>query len=241
MTKLLIGLVLMATSITGAQATDFGVLGNTWPIIEQDIRAMMVESAARTDWSDTKDAVKASAETYAARLPKRKLPVADRTQTVWMDPSIEIKSDIQAPVTQTSGALAWQTLLPKGTRVNPLATVHPVTAMFLFDGSDPDQLKLVQQVLSREPNRIVPVEAGAGDLKKSTEALQRAVFYASDAMVERFNVKYLPTLIYAGTDEHRLYMGLSSFAAPYVATDVLMSWTDLNYKANVPETGSDAK
>lgn len=222
-----------------AGAKDLGVQGNTWPIVEQDIRQMMVESAARTDWSQTQEEVKRSAETYLDRLPKRRLPLAPRTQTYWMDPSIQLSSDIQAPVTQPNGTIVWQVIAAKGTRVNPLHQFRPVTGMFLFDGSDEAQVKLAQRVLAREPNRIVFVEAGSGNLNTSSETLARPVFHASDAMLSRFKVQYLPSFIYPGTGANADYVGVTSYAAPYKENEVLLSWPDLGFKPG-PSAGKGA-
>ncbi len=224
--------IFLLIACLSVQAKDLGVQGNTWPIVEQDIRQLMVEQAAKTDWSEAQEGVKRAAESYLDRLPKRRLPLVDKTQTSWMDPSIELSSDIQAPVKQPDGTIVWQVLAAKGTRVNPLHQTRPVTAMFLFDGSDEAQLRLAQRLIAREPNRLVFVEAGEGSLKQSSEALSRAVFHASDAMLARFQVKYLPTLIYPGTGSNADYIGVTSYAAPYTENEVLMSWPDLGFRPN---------
>lgn len=235
MKKTILALGLLSLAAT-ASAKDYGVQGNVWEIIEPDIRQQIVESAAQADWSKAQDDLKESANTYLSRLPKRQLPVAERTQTVWLDPSIILTSDIQAPAKQPDGTYAWQVLHAKGTRVNPLEQYRPVTAMLFFDGSQPEQLELVRAVLAQEPNRIVPVEAGAGDLKGINQSLQRSVFYANDAMVNRFQVSYLPSLVYPGEGEHRLHLGITSFGLPFQAAQVLTSWPALR-----PVTATNAK
>lgn len=201
---------------------------------------MMVESAAKTDWSQAKEDVKRSAETYLDRLPKRRLPLVEKTQTYWMDPSIQLSSDIQAPVKQADGSIVWQVLAARGTKVNPLHQFRPVTGMFLFDGSDEEQLKLAQRLLAREPNRLVFVEAGSGSLNTSSGVLARPVFHASDAVLNRFKVQYLPTFIYPGSGAQADYIGVTSFAAPYNENEVLMSWPDLGFKPG-PRTSLGAK
>lgn len=225
--KQLLTAFLLAGMAVSAGAKDFGVQGNIWPIVETDIRQLIVESAGQVDWSKAQDEIKDSAKTYLSRLPKRQLPVADRTATVWFDPSIVLTSDIQAPVKQADGSYAWQVLFPKGTSVNPLAQYRPVTAMFFFDGAQEDQVELVRAVLAKEPNRIVPIEAGAGDLKQTNQRLKRSVFYANDAMLNRFQVKNLPSLVFAGEGAHQLHLGITSFALPFNAEQVLSAWPAL--------------
>lgn len=207
-----------------AYAKDYGVQGNTWPIIEIDVRKLMVESASRVDWTKVQDHLKDSGKNYVEDLPKRHLSVIGETKTTWYDPSITLSSDIRAPVEQASGQYKWQVLYPAGTKVNPLTKFRPLTAMLLFDGSNAHQLELVKEVLKLEPNRIVPVEAGAGDLGKEAKELGRPVFYASDTMMTKYPVKYLPSLMYAGNGAHSLYIGVTAFAEPFNANLVLSTW-----------------
>lgn len=234
----LLALTLALTALP-AIAKDHGVQGNTWPIVEQDIRQMLVESASKADWSKVQGQLKDSAENFLEKLPKRQLPLADKTQTEWFDPSIVLTSDIQVPVKQANGTYIWQVMYPKGTRVNPFEKYRPVTAMLFFDGSQEEQLKFVQEVLAKEPNRIVPVEAGAGNLKEMNETLKRPVFHANDAMINRFQVKYLPALAYPGEGEHRLYLGVTSFGPPFKAQEAIAAWPALAPSA--PSTAKKAQ
>ncbi len=227
MHKPLFALLLALCSLT-ASSKDLGVQGNTWPIVERDMRQLMMESAMKTDWTAANNKLKDNAQTYLSRLPKRKLPKVDATRTDWMDPSIELKTDIQTPYKKEDGSLAWKVLAPKGTRVNPMTQHRPVVAMFMFDGSDEEQVKLLRSVLALEPDRIMPVEAGAGDLKTVSDLLQRPIFYANDAIISRFQVRYLPALVYPGYGQYELYMGITSFAVPASkGEDVIASWPDL--------------
>lgn len=228
---LIVGVLAFSAAVS---AKDMGVQGNAWPIIELDVRQMMVESAAKTDWTKAQDAVKESAREYIDRLPKRQLPISEKTVTAWMDPSVEMPQDIQAPIEQPNGMLAWQVIIPKGTRVNPLHQFRPVTAMFFFDGADERQFKLVQEVFSKEKERITFVESGAGSLKVSSEALGVPVFHANDALISRFQVKYLPSMVYPGTGKHSDYLGVTSYGLPFNAIEVLKTWADLGYTAEAP-------
>lgn len=217
----------LAVAAGSAASKDFGVQGTIWPIVETDIRQLMVASASEADWGKAQTELKKSAENYLDNLSKRYLPVANTTATVWIDPSIVLTSDVQAPVEGPDGKLAWRTLHKKGAKANPLEAYRPTTAMLFFDGSKPEQLELVREVLRREPNRIVPVEAGAGNIGDTNRALKRAVYYANDAMVTRFQVQYLPSLLYAGTGPRRLYLGLTSFAIPFNPAEVISAWPEL--------------
>jgi len=214
-------------SVATVSAKDLGVHGATFPILERDIRQAMIEQAAQVEWDKVQEDVRESGRVYLDNLPKRRLPTAAQDQVVWLDPSIELGSDIQVPVKQPDGTFSWQVLASKGTRVNPLETTRPVTALLFFDGSDPDQFAAVQEVLRREPLRVVPVEAGQGSVRTGTETFARPVFHANDAMVARFQVRYLPSIVFPGTGDRSLFLGIASFAAPYVPAEILAAWPEL--------------
>lgn len=216
-----LGLTAVTSSVT---ADDLGVQGNVWTIVEIDVRQLLVASAARADWSKAQDQLKNSAKNYLANLPKRTMPIVDKTQTVWFDPSIVLSSDIQAPVQQLDGTYRWQILFAKGTKVNPLSSSRPATAMLFFDGADPAQLSFVKQLLEKESLRIVPIESGAGNIGDTNEYLNRTVYHANEAMINRFQVKYLPTLVYPGEGPNSLALGISSFSLPFNADAALSLW-----------------
>jgi len=234
--KLVFGFALLIAA-SAPFAKDYGVQGNLWPITEVDVRQLIIGQAANVDWSKPQAQLKESAKNYLENLPKRRLPLAETTETTWFDPSIVLTSDIQVPVKQPDGSYVWTLMYPKGTRVNPLEKYRPVTAMLFFDGSQEDQVKMVQEVLLKEPNRIIVVEAGGGDLKALNETLKRPVFYGHDALINRFQVKYLPTLVYAGEGAEQNYLGITSFAAPFDANQVVQSWPALRPTPSSTPTG----
>lgn len=221
--------LVIALACSGASAVDLGVQGNVWTIVERDIRQMMVEDAAGVDWSGVQDQVKESAKTYLDRLPKRQLPRVESTYTAWVDPSIELTEDIQVPVEQADGSYAWQVLAAKGTRVNPLHTARPVIAMFFYDGADPEQLEFMKALAQREPNRIMMVETGSGSVKDASDAVSLPVYHANDAMLSRFQIRYLPSLLYPGTGEKSDYLGVTTYGAPYKVEEVLSTWEDFGF------------
>lgn len=216
-------LVLLCTSCL-ANAKDLGVQGNLWPITEVDIRQLLLESASRTDWDAVNKLAVDSAKNYLGNLPKRTLTEPPETSVTYFDPSLVLTSDIQAPVKQADGKIEWQLLAAKGSKVNPLDTYRPATAFFLFDGSKQEQLDLLKDVLAAGNDRIVPVEAGAGDLKELGDTFKRPIFHANDAFINRFQVRYLPTLVFPGEGTNSRSIGVAAFAQPFSAPAVIASW-----------------
>ncbi|EEF25409.1 conserved hypothetical protein [Ricinus communis] len=226
MKKLLLALALTGAAVL-AYAKDYGVQANVWPITEIDIRRLLLESAARVDWSKVNSEAQESGRQYLSNLSKRQLPTIDHSAVSYFDPSIVLTSDIQAPVKQADGTYQWQVLYPKGTKVNPLDTARPVTAFLMFDGSQPEQVALVKKVLARSGDRIEAVEAGSGDLSQLGDSFTQTVYHADDAMIARFQVNYLPSLVFPGTGANSRSIGVAAFGAPFSADEVLQSWSDL--------------
>lgn len=244
MTRLLVratAAALLATMCQVAPSKDLGVQGNVWPIIEVDIRQLMLEDAAKANWSKVQEEVQDKAKSYLDRLPKRHLPNVDVTKTEWFDPSIELQSDIQAPVRLQDGSFAWQVLARKGTRVNPLHKIRPTQALFFYDGGSDEQLKLVKKLAVKEPERLMFIEAGTGSVKDVSESLNLPIYHANDAMLQRFQVVYLPSMVYPGAGEKGDYLGVTAFAFPYNLEEVLLTWEDFNYKPTEPSNSKQEK
>lgn len=220
----LVATLLSSLFVLPAHAKDLGVQGNTWPIVEIDFRQLMLESAAKVDMNKVQDDLKASTERFFDNLPRRILPSAEKTTTRYIDPSITLTSDIQAPVANASGDYQWTTLYAKGTKVNPLEKFRPLTAMLYFDGTSEEQLKFVREALAANPMRIVPVETAGANVKTLSKSFNRPIFFANDGMMARFRVTQLPALLYPGSGEYANYLGLTAFAAPYKVSELEAVW-----------------
>jgi conjugal transfer pilus assembly protein TraW len=219
-------LVAMAAALGALSASgkDLGVQGQLFPINEIDVRQLMLESAARADWDQVRDEVKDSANKFFDSLPKRSLPSPDKTHTRYIDPSISTGSDIMVPAENAAGDYQWTVMYPKGTRINPLDTYRPLTAMLFFDGHSEAQLRFVREALAANPMRIVPVETAGANVKDISKAFKRPIFYASDAMMARFKVTQLPALLYPATGDFGKYLGLTAFGTPYRQAELESVW-----------------
>lgn len=224
LTKALVCSVLALTATLPVYAKDYGVQGQLYTVIERDFRQLLLESASRADWGKVQKEAKDSAENFLERLPQRYLPEASKTATRWIDPSVTLSEDIKAPVKNAAGLYEWRVLYPKGTRVNPMERLRPGTAFLLFDGSRPEQLEFIRQVLAREPDRFIPVEAGAGKIPELNALLKRPVFHANEAMIARFGVRELPSLVHPGSGTNAFYIGVTSFGPPLNPQAALSLW-----------------
>ena len=218
---------LTLTLSTAASAKDFGVQGTVWNILEQDMREYVVIAASKTDWNAVNEQLTDRTKDFPNTLPKRVWPAVGATSTVWMDPSIELTEDIQAPVKGPDGKLQWQVMIPKGTKVNPLEKMRPASALLFFDGADPAQLELARQALEAFPGKVQPIEAGRGNVIESNEVLKVPVYHAADQVINRFQVRGVPSLVYPGLGDRALYLGNTVFVAPFSPQALRHVWPEL--------------
>lgn len=213
-------------------ATDLGTQGQIWPIIEKDIREDLVLSASEVDWKAKQEELKENAKGYVDRLPKRNFPLASENKITYIDPSIVLSSDIQAPVEQADGTFKWQVLAKKGTKVNPLQTNRPVTAFLFFNGGDEDQVNLLKAIAKLNPYQVVFVEAGTGSVKVTSELLERPIFHANDVLISKFAIQALPSLVFPGDEPYRDYIAVKQLAKPFSPEYVLNSWSSTRIEKN---------
>lgn len=207
--------IVAAAGTLSVSAKDFGVQANVWKIEERDMRESVMESASRVDWGKVNQDLRSSGERFIDTLPTRSLPVAQKTQVVWKDQTFTLDSAIRAPLKQADGSWKWGELYPKGHKYNPLMEQVPLTAMLFIDSSQEDQLELAKAFLRVEPYRIQIVEAGRGNVTQGAKSIGRPLFYANDQLIERFEIKRVPSLLFANQKIRRGSLGLLEFARPF--------------------------
>jgi conjugal transfer pilus assembly protein TraW len=210
-----------------AQGVDLGVQGSTWPIIEVDIRELLVQSAARVDWGSVREEVSRSASRYLDNLPRRVTSTVSQTHTRWLDPSFSLDQDIRAPVQDGHGEWHWQVLYQKGMHFNPLSVQRPHNAMFFFDGSVPDQVTVAAQLVSRHPAQLMLVEASGINPEPIAKKLHTPIYTTTAGLAKRFQIQATPALLFPGDGPQVLLLGLTEFAPPYSAKQVEQAWSVL--------------
>lgn len=220
-------LALTALSIScNAAAVDLGVQGTIYPIAERDIREMLLESAAKVDWGQVQSGMVKRAETFGERLTPFTVGVARQTETLFSDPSIETTEDIYGPVKRANGSYAWDVIIPKGTKKNPLESTTWTQNLFLFNPNDPEQLELAKEVMDRFGLRVMPVLT-RGNPQALGKEFNRPIFYANQALMDRFNIKSVPAMLGVGKDQYKNLVAVTYFSKPFDKELVLQSWFGL--------------
>lgn len=218
--------LILAGFSVNALAKDLGVQGTIYPIVERDIREILLESAAKVDWDKIQKGMVKRAETFGERLTPFTVGVAKQTETLFSDPSIETTEDIYGPVRRPNGSYAWDVIIPKGTKKNPLESTIWSQNLFLFNPNDPEQLELAKEVMDRFGLRVMPVLT-RGNPQALGKEFNRPIFYANQALMERFSLKSVPAMIGVGKDQYKNLVAVTYFSKPFDKDLVLESWFGL--------------
>jgi len=211
---LVIGSLFIFSSVSVAK--DLGVFGRLYEIKEIDMRILIAKQLEEGAVKKVQDEVVKSTEDFYENLTDYGLRQSSITTTKWVDLTIEVNRDIQAPQKLANGSWQNKLLVAKGTRVNPLDHVRPAQNMLFFSGDSKLQVDFAIDALKKKPYNLILVMT-AGNPSKFSERIKAHVYYANDALLKKFHVKYVPSLVGTGKDEHQGLLAVTRFRLP--ATD----------------------
>lgn len=207
-----------------AGAVNLGVQGTVWPIIEIDMRTLIMQQVAQANWKGVQKQLKTSAQNYFHDLPKRTVTETNSTVTTWYDPSFTLKNDIWAPQKNAAGNYKWVILYHKGKKVNPLAYERPTNAMLFFNGRSKAQVAFVTKAIEKFPTKLMLVEATGMDPQPIALKVHAPVYTETPEMTQRFDLSRTPSLLYPGSGVHRMYLGYTTYAAPFSIKALQETW-----------------
>lgn len=113
------GAALSTNAIASDQ--DLGVLGPTWKIVEPDMRLAIVAEAHGVDWDAINERMTGQAQNHTQDIPDWFVPVAEHTETNFIDPSYTLGEDIEALKRQPDGSYQWGSFMRPVPRSTPRA------------------------------------------------------------------------------------------------------------------------
>ena len=192
------------------------MLGPTWEIVEPDMRLAIVAEAHGVDWDSVNEHLAGQAQNHTRDIPDWFVPIAEHTETHFVDPSYTLGEDIEALKRQPDGTYQWGVIYEAGTKVNPLEHMQPESWLLVVDLRADEQRELAMTLKARHPaNLTVIVTAGdPGDLASD---LGQAVYFAEEWHFDRLGITHTPSL--AGVRDSRPdVIEVTHFAYPYDAT-----------------------
>jgi conjugal transfer pilus assembly protein TraW len=178
-----------------APARDLGAVGATFPVVEQDLLAVL---AAKLKAAQASGKIDALNRQFAARVKaklERPNPVAGITTTTeprsWLfDPTIEVPQDFA----DQQGRLFAR----KGERINPLARLPGFNRVLVFvDGDDPRQVAFAIWRTRLRPGRervYVVLTAGAPIELMRKEKVE-LYFDQGGLLTSHFDIRHVPAVV----------------------------------------------
>jgi conjugal transfer pilus assembly protein TraW len=179
----LITVLIFIFAVFPVQAKDLGSVGRTYPIAEKDALTEIEGRARSIDWQ--KLYAKARPENYRPENLKD-LPRVERAKSFLVDMTYTLQTDIP----DGKGGI----LYPAGYSFNPLDYVVFKKTLVVIDGADREQVSwFSRSKFMGQPETMLLITAGSStDLQNH---LKRPVFYATQPIIQRFNLVAVPSVI----------------------------------------------
>lgn len=183
--KTIITVSLLCISLLPAMAKDLAVTGRTYGIAERDALDELEGHVKAVDWQKHLKSIK-PANFRPANLTS--LPRATKAQTFLVDMSYTLENDI----VNDKGELIY----PKGYRFNPLDYIQYKRTLVIINGEDSDQIRWFQSSELRK-HLEVSLFITQGTSSELAKKMKRPVFYATNPLIGRFQLKAVPSIIKA--------------------------------------------
>jgi conjugal transfer pilus assembly protein TraW len=171
---------------------DLGVIGPVYPIQEPDmlraIEARLREKARTGELARLeREGIARAERTLREPRPVDGLRRAVKARVSYFDPSVAFEQEVRGP--------DGQSLVPAGTRVNPLDYVALSSALLFLDARDQDQVRHGVTLLARHKGRLKPILVG-GSYVELTRAWRTRVYYdQGGVLVGRLGIQQVPALV----------------------------------------------
>ncbi|WP_227742889.1 TrbC family F-type conjugative pilus assembly protein [Burkholderia gladioli] len=185
------------------------VVGNTYPVDEPDILAVIRDRMRRVDWN--RQIQHAVDDARQAPFNGVEMPASTKTGSHLFDPSVTLTRDVINPA---NGRL----IAPRGTRINPLQMQAFPYTVIAFDPYDPLQLRWAAEVVKSNPNTLAYVTRNAmhSDGRATWDVIGTRTFTLDEKAARRFDIESVPTLVH----QEGLSMRVSTYAPSSLAAAV---------------------
>lgn len=199
-------------------SNDYGVHGETFEIIERDVRLVFMESAARANWGGVNDKFIEQAESFYKDLPSRSFDPVYEVITRKLEVKSIATRDIVAPIV-VDNEIKWVAIVEKGDEAS-FDEYFPLNiAVLLINLNNDDEVEIGKRIVD-EYKGLIDIVSLSGNPKDYMEYFGRAVFFASDEFLSTYDINHSPTLIYRSKRDKESIL-VSSFPSSYGARDIL--------------------
>lgn len=187
-----IAMILAMLFVVKVYATNLGVVGQVYPIIEEDFLTFIQNRIAlmqkNGEWNQIQNQFRNNVAKHADR-PRAIDSITHATQNkAWdFDPSVTIPYDLN----DAEGRL----IAKAGTTINPLKFISLHNAYVFFDGDDSKQVVWAKQVdsLFKGKTKLILVNGSVIDNEKR---FSKPIYFDQEGrLVKRFGIQHVPALV----------------------------------------------
>ncbi len=174
--------------ITSLSAVDLGTIGATYPIREKDALVEIQEKASTLKQSRITAELQKAVRSY--RPGDSQGRAALRTAKEERTFTVDLTHTVELDIPDGRGGI----LYPKGYRFNPLDYVNYPRTLVVINGADTKQVEWFRNSpYSKDLN--VTLLISDGSYRHLAKKLKRPVFYATSAIIEKFRLRAVPSII----------------------------------------------
>ena len=175
-----------------ASDLDLGVIGPVYPVQEPDmlraIEARLREKARTGELARLeREGIARAERTLREPKPVEGLRRAVKAHVRYFDPSVTFEREVRGP--------DGQSVVPAGTRVNPLDYVALSNPLLFLDARDRDQVQHAATLIADHKGRVKLILVG-GSYVELMRAWRTRVYYdQGGVLVAKLGIRQVPTLV----------------------------------------------
>lgn len=176
--------------VASLSAADYGQMGQTFPIVEDDLLAVIEAKLRHLEATGGIEALQRQMQQQAVASVRRPKPVSGIGPTIsrreWLfDPSMVVEDDIR----DQKGNL----IAARGQRVNPLQFVEMRQALVFVNGDSPLEVDWAVATYTATNAKIVFVGGSPFDLMKPYQ--RRFYFDQGGTLTSKFGIAHTPAVV----------------------------------------------
>lgn len=189
-TLLVLPLLFFSQLIGTANAKDFGVIGNIYPIVEPDFLEQIQTNLKKAEEKGQIKALQQEMKNKTIENTNRLKPVLNITKTeinrVWYyDPTVFLNEDLK----NQNGRIFYKA----GSKINPLETISLSKALIFIDGDDEKQVKWAINQSQTRKAKIILIKGRIIDLMKLHKI--RFYFDQNGSITKKLGIKFVPAIV----------------------------------------------
>ena len=171
-------------------AKDYGVLGQTYEIAEQDfleyIEAKINRMQSNGQWHQLEEQFTQQVKKKVERPTPVALSKAQESRTFLYNPSIVAPFDVH----DNQGHL----IVSKGTVINPLDRIQLSSTLLFFNADDPEQLDWA--IAESKLHSKIKLILTSGSIKSTTRLFKQAAFFDLNGfLTTKFGIQAVPAVL----------------------------------------------